>query len=286
MLAPNQFLYVDGTKIINFDNNEDARSLYKWYRCHKHNRYNKRKFVDGALYTSIFMDSADVIQPKPGCLIELEALMVDTGDTTTVYITCDVNISNSYLLCLNELGAILMDKAPNTNRQKKKDGGCVYILGSGKKGNGTKGTYNLTNSSDNLITAMSNITMEAESYYKSIGLSQDIEEMKQSCVHEKLCNNKFFVSSIIQSRNLINAAHIDNTDSSPSISTWTEPTIDSCSEWYFILPNTTRDGKKAILIALRHGVSIRWDGRKLFHCSTVSNGYCGGNVYGTYFGTK
>ena len=110
--------------------------------------------------------------------------------------------------------------------------------------------------------------------------------MKKISGPEKLCDNKFFVSSIIQSRNLSNAAHIDPEDLGLSISTFTESRIGSAREWYFVFPNSTRDGKKAIVIALRHGVSIRWDGRKLFHCSTVLNEAACDNVYGTYFGTK
>ena len=83
---------------------------------------------------------------------------------------------------------------------------------------------------------------------------------------------------------MINATHTYPEDSCQSISIFTESRIGPLREWYFIFPNSTRDGEKAILIALRHGVSIMWDGKKLFHCSTALNETSCDNVYGTYFG--
>ena len=272
--------------MICVDTNAEGQSLYNRYLSSHSNRYNKRKFVDGALYTRIFMNHADVIMPRPGCVIELQVTIEDTGITSSVYIMCDVNISNSYLMSLNRLGDILSNEKPNTYRKKKNDMGSMYIVGNGKKGDGTSGVYNLTNSSERLMTVISKITKQAELYYQSIGLDDDIETMKQSRCCKKLCNNLLFVSSIVQSSNLINAAHIDPADITPSIVTFTEPNIGSCSDWYFILPHTTHNVKKAIVIALRHGVSIRWEGQQLFHCSSVSDHCSDGTVYGTYFGVK
>ena len=64
------------------------------------------------------MDYAGVIHPRPGCIIELQVSIPDTRKTSSVYITCDVNISNSYLMSLNQLGGILMDEEPNTYKKK------------------------------------------------------------------------------------------------------------------------------------------------------------------------
>ena len=114
LLESNRFLHHDGKTIIDVNNNEEGRSLYNWYLSNYGNRYNKRKFVEGVLYTRIFMYFADVIQPKPGCNIELKVLISDTGKSTSLYIICDVNITNSYPTSLNKLGMILMNEKPNT----------------------------------------------------------------------------------------------------------------------------------------------------------------------------
>ena len=179
-----------------------------------------------------------------------------------------------------------MNEKPNTFRKTKNDLGSMYVVGYGQKGDGKAGIYNLTHSSKHMKKVISNITTEAESYYHSMGLSIDIRKMRQITTHQKMSDNKFFVSSIVQSHNLINASHVDFADKSPSIATFTEQSIGSSSEWYFILPNTTRDGKRAIVIALRHRVSLRWEGQLLHHCSTVRNNSSKGNVHGTFFGMK
>ena len=56
--------------------------------------------------------------------------------------------------------------------------------------------------------------------------------------------------------------------------------------WAFILPNVTRDGKKAIAIKLCHGRSIEWDGWLIRHCSTLGSKGTENNVYGYYNGAR
>jgi hypothetical protein len=114
LLSPNRLIHHDGKTVIYSDNNEEGQSLVNWYMSKYGNRYNKKKIVEGALYTRIFMYFADVIQPKPGCNIELKVLISDTGKSTSLYIICDVNITNSYPTSLNKLGMILMNEKPNT----------------------------------------------------------------------------------------------------------------------------------------------------------------------------
>ena len=72
LLAPNCFLHHNGRTIKDSNNNEEVRSLYNWYLSNHGNQHDKSKFVKGTLYTRIFMDFADFIQPKPGCKIELQ----------------------------------------------------------------------------------------------------------------------------------------------------------------------------------------------------------------------
>jgi hypothetical protein len=46
------------------------------------------------------------------------------------------------------------------------------------------------------------------------------------------------------------------------------------SQWYFVMPNMRVVSKgrvyNGVLIPLRHGQSISWDGRVIRHCTTVT----------------
>ena len=44
----------------------------------------------------------------------------------------------------------------------------------------------------------------------------------------------------------------------------------------------TRDGCKGTTIKLSNGVTIAWDGKTIFHCSTVGDFGMANNVYGTF----
>ena len=88
-------------------------------------------------------------------------------------------------------------------------------------------------------------------------LSEEIEEMGNNSVHGQMNDANFLVSSIVQSHNLVNVAHFDVDDSAASITTWTKPIIGSATDWYFIIPNISRDSYTGIAIMLHHGVTIR-----------------------------
>ena len=84
----------------------------------------------------------------------------------------------------------------------------------------------------------------------------------------------------------MNAAHYDVDDSTAAIAIWTESRSGGTTDWYFIMLNTSRDGCRGIAIMLHHSVTIRWDGRKIFHCSMVGDEGNNNYVYGTFFCCK
>ena len=84
---------------------------------------------------------------------------------------------------------------------------------------------------------------------------------------------------------MVNSAHYD-LDASISISTWTELNPGQAKEWYFVVPNLTIDGVRGIAIKLYHGMTIRWDGRVLWHCTAMKNVGKDNDVFGTFFSTK
>jgi hypothetical protein len=77
-------------------------------------------------------------------------------------------------------------------------------------------------------------------------------------------------------------------DCSKCLSIWTvEPGKElKTGGWYFVLPYLTCkvDGKifSGIVVKLRHGTGIEWDGWYIFHCSASPNDNTI-NVHGTFF---
>ena len=286
LLPPNQFVYIDGRTVINVTDPDQAKTMYNTYAGFHCNRYNKRKFVDGALYTDLFEYRKDIIYPSPNEVIELDIAINDTDEHSFVKIFYDMNENSNYLRALNRLGESLRHCKENTNRSKNKDQGKMFIVGKGKKGNGSIGSYNLTKSTDEIVSAINEVIDIAKDYYLELGLSDEINELDRRKNHGNMGNEKCFVSSIVQSQNLVNAGHYDSDDTTVSIATWTESKKGMNNDWYLILPNTTRDGKRGIAIKLHHGVTITWEGTKIFHCSTIGELDGETNVYGTLFGCK
>lgn len=78
-------------------------------------------------------------------------------------------------------------------------------------------------------------------------------------------------ATAVISNQLINSSHVD-LDNSYSVTTWVGEEKDESA--YFLLPHCSIDGSSGIVIPLRTGTSILWDGRKVHHC-TGSSGYKG-----------
>ena len=154
LIPPNRFLYIDDRTIISIDDSVEARSLYKQYAALRANRYKKRCYVTGAIYTSLFINCCDIIDPIPGRKIEID-INVGNDVVSNVLITYDTNVTNDYLLALNTLGQTLNEYNDNTSRRNNHDPGKMIVIGKGKKANGLYGVYSLTNSTDAKTAATS-----------------------------------------------------------------------------------------------------------------------------------
>lgn len=92
-----------------------------------------------------------------------------------------------------------------------------------------------------------------------------------------------FVSTIATSHNLRNAAHYDVYDTHHSIVTWTKEDNTKLDFWYFVLPNVSRDKRRAIVFKIKHGLTIAIDARKVMQCSTYKSNHQPCDIYGTAF---
>ena len=101
LLPPNKFRYTDGRTNILITNDIDARLLYDRYSRHHSNKNKKRKYVDGALYQSLFSNCVEVIEPIPGGHIQMNVRIGCSSEISQVQIVCDTNLNSKYLLACN-----------------------------------------------------------------------------------------------------------------------------------------------------------------------------------------
>jgi hypothetical protein len=96
--------------------------------------------------------------------------------------------------------------------------------------------------------------------------------------------------SVDISVDLSNATHYHVCDTSQGFSIWTEDVPGSAKSWYFVLSNVfgkkTRTGPtyNGVAITLSHGVLISWDGRVIWHGTSMMKRKKDCNVYCTFRG--
>ena len=282
MLPPNEFICPYSKEVFVVDNVLDARWQYRTrmsMHCHK---YKRRKHIDGALYSDIFMDNAEIIDIKAGHSVDI-VIQLGNGMTTTVTAFVDIDDDNKHLQNCKSIAQMLSRKTANTFRKRTSDKGNMYVVGNGRKGDGSSGTYQLTNI-DGVRQLLRELTISAEYYYRKNHLSHHIDMMRSKKNQNSITSMKgAFVCSVATSHNLKNAAHYDVYDTHHSIVTWTKDDHTTLDFWYFILPNVTRDNKRALVIKVKHGLTISLDAKKVMHCSTYKSNCYPCDVYGTAF---
>lgn len=91
-------------------------------------------------------------------------------------------------------------------------------------------------------------------------------------------------SSLMISKDLRNASHVDFRDQSDSFGVWVEERPGMAKEWSFLLPNVSIGGSRGVAIQLYDGCVIEWDGLRLQHCTTLGKLGDGNHVYGCMVG--
>ena len=223
--------------------------------------------MDGALSTKLWNDVSDVLIVEKGTTVQIN---IELGnDQTSVFrVYNEVNKNHNHLRnCWNFANEVSEFKA-NTYRKNRKDKGNMYIVGTGMFPNGQHGLYELTNE-PTIVPHLSNLSSSATNYYTDIGYKQSVNDMivkRKHPIHDVMAGS--FVSSIVVSCNLMNSFHVDVNDDTKTILTWVTNNLLTSNNWYFILPNVTRDMKTALVLKIEHGVTIEFDSTTVFHCST------------------
>lgn len=271
--------------LFKFKTADEARSLYNYYKGEGLSNRRMRKFVFGSLHKDLFPGYFEVDQEAMG---DVDILVEDqrTKSQTTIGIRSaakDAELMSGIV----ELG----ESMPGTGncRRLVGDSGSMYGLGYRSK---ARGEIYVQTKKARTNAAMTSLTQKVGPFLeeKYPEVLQDIraaEKRGGSMVRplDAMGGESGPGSSIMISRNLGNSSHYDYSDGSASCSIWAEKCKGRARNWYFVLPNLSINGSKGVVIRLRHGVSISWDGRIIRHCSSVTDVGADNNVYGCMFGS-
>lgn len=258
---------------------EDARSWYWYFKSQPQSKKRKRDFVYGALYQDLYIDRAQILD-----WFELGDfdIMVGLPDNTVSPVKVRSAASHpEYLEALETLGRRM--GSGGRCRSDVGDDGAMWILGLYGLGRKERPT---TVKTDQLMSELDGVQEPARQFFNDI-FPEEFVEMQEANRRNKIpivegCED-WILPGIILSENLGNSSHYDYKDESVSVTTWTELVPGQAKNWFFVLPNVTVDGKRALVVHLGHGVSISWDGRKIRHCSAVPMPGQDNAVFGNFF---
>ena len=188
LLPPNEFVSPYNKEPFCVDNAVDARWQYRTRMNMYNHKHKRRKHIDGALYSRIFMENAEVIDIKAGNTVDIVIKLAD-GMTTTVTAFVEKDTKSKHLDNCKCLAQCLSKKNPNTFRRTSSDIGDMYVVGNGRKGDGSTGTYDLTNT-NGVHKLLHNVTMSAEYYYRKNNLSHQIDIMRSKKKHSNVSSMK------------------------------------------------------------------------------------------------
>jgi hypothetical protein len=89
--------------------------------------------------------------------------------------------------------------------------------------------------------------------------------------------------SVMVSKNLGNASHYD-WDGSPCCVIFLEARPGTSTNWRFILPSVMVGDHRGVVVEMKHGRVLEFDGRSLRHCSSITERGDGNHVYGVWYG--
>ena len=157
----------------------------------------KRKYVDGAIYTDVFSEAAHIIDVPDNEIVELKILTAQKKvSSLSIYFERKSDLQHLKNCC--KLGQILSNYKGNTFRKKCFDDGEIYIIGQGKVGNGSTGSYKMTEY-PGVENVLKNLTESSKNYYKAIGFRGDKRKKIafNTQVYEKLfCIKQYIINKL------------------------------------------------------------------------------------------
>ena len=270
----------DGTpRTSTFPNVARARAEYNVLRKAKSSANRHRQYVFGALYEHLF----------PGYL-EIDPMLEDYDLSVTLLPSkkvSDVRIrlvspftgigSTNLLRSVVELGKTLSGKG-NCRGEDVGDLGSMHAIGL--KSASSKSYYVTKETTATKVeVASAAMTEWMQDNLRDVlaKIRGKDREMQVECSPSL---KDAPGSRMMISVNLANAPHYDNGDSSESVAIWVEEKPGQSENWFFVLPNVSCQGSKGVVVKLLHGLVISWDGRDIYHCTSMTNVGTSNKVYG------
>ena len=98
MLPPNEFVSPYNNETFTVGNVIDARWQYQTRMAMQSHKYKRRKHIDGALYSDMFLENAEIIDIAPGNSVDIVIRLPD-GMTTTVTAFMDIDLNKHLENC-------------------------------------------------------------------------------------------------------------------------------------------------------------------------------------------
>jgi hypothetical protein len=267
-------------------NTGEAKDWNTYFSSLPDSARRKRKFVFGAIYQHFYPGFYEFDHAIMG---DVDLVIYDmTTGTTGVMKIRSAATDHDLMNAIVELGECMPQKG--NCRNDVGDLGQMYALGYRSK---IRGQVYVQQRKKSTRDAMTAVCEHAVPFLKREypDVLQDIQSAEKSGAKalmpalDAMGGDDGPGGSIMLSRNLGNSSHFDSSDGSSSCSIWAETKLRRADSWYFVLPNLSFNGSKGIVIKLRHGVAISWDGRIIRHCSSVPDIGPDNNVYGCMFGS-
>ena len=263
----------------------EARGMNVFLKGEPKSKRRKRGFIFGALYEQMYEGYHEVDHQLVG---DVDLVIQDSKSKSTTRMKIRSAASYSTLMShLVELGESMPNKGPC--RRDVGDLGEMFAVGYRSKARAQLyAQTHIERTKEAMTVATRAVGPFLRKHYPDV--LADIQRAEKAGAEvpalEAMGGAEGPGGSIMISKNLGNSSHYDNSDGSNSCSIWAETNVGEASNWYFVLPNMRINGSEGVVIKLRHGVSISWDGRIVRHCSSVTAGVGGtNNVYGCMFGS-
>jgi hypothetical protein len=258
------------------DSIEGARSAFREIHASQVHK-KKRMYLDGCLFENMFDGGYQILDSDAGLV------NIDLGNgkwTKARWRTDEAThpaIKSIQAFCTENIKGLRTGNCRQTTNER----GMMTVFGYNKVGPYV---------SNNRIKTPGDIGMTANmasDFFKAT-FPQVVDDICEQTRNERRIDemSKCIVSRFVVSKDLVNSSHIDVNDASPCLSTWVEDVPETAKNWFFVLPFVSIDGERAIVIRLKHGRTIHWDGRQIQHCSTVGKHEVDSHCYGFFFGSS
>jgi hypothetical protein len=247
-------------------------------------RRRHRKFCDGFLYNTIFVGFKLVESTLEGTDI-----VVTLQDGTESMIRIRRLHDKDHRHVIDDFRAIQRTMGVQGNVRGAKVGDMVHMYALGQKS--TRGGEEIEYSpTQNCKCEMQKFS---ETFRSMLEETDYLKDQVKSIDDAKTIKRHGPAGSfpegpgvnLMVTKNIGNSGHYDTSDDADSVARWVEDKPGHACNWFFVLPNVSIENKHGVVIRIQQGTMIGWDGRNIYHCSSVPKPGPGNDVWACMVGS-